>query len=201
MKNYKIIGLTGQSGAGKSTVSDFFLRYGAAVINADLLVKELYAENSVCLRLIAGEFGAKLINSDGALNRRELAKIAFSSPENTKKLNALVHPFVLSAFLAQCKSAAKGGAKLIVFDAPQLFECCADVFCDAVISVTAKRKTRLERICARDKITPDEAARRMNAQYDEEFFTENSDYVIDNSGSLENTQSQLTEVLHQITPN
>lgn len=201
MKNYKIIGLTGQSGAGKSTVSGFFLRYGAVVINADLLVKELYAKNSVCLRLIGSEFGAQVINPDGTLNRQELAKIAFSSPQNTKKLNELVHPFVLSAFLAECKSAAEGGAKIIVFDAPQLFECNADVFCDAVISVTADRKTRLQRICARDKITPDDAVRRMNAQYDEEFFIKNSDYVIDNGGSIENTQNQLIKVLHQITPN
>ncbi len=195
MKNYKIIGLTGQSGAGKSTAARFFEDGGAVVINADSLVSRLYIPNSPCLKTLSASFGTDIINPDGSLNRPVLAKKAFSSKENTDLLNSLVHPFVISQFLKECKSAADNGAELIIFDAPQLFECKADVICDVVISVTANLQTRIDRICRRDKISTEQAVERLAAQYDEEFFISNSDFVIDNSGEKEHIEAQVKCIL------
>lgn len=183
MKRVKIIGLTGQSGAGKSTAAQVFEQNGFAVINADSLVKKVYEQNEYCLGAVAARFGNDIITPDGTLNRKLLAKRAFSSEENTRALGGIVHPFVLSEFLKELKAAGD----YAVFDAPQLFESGIDVICDAVVSVVADEDVRLKRIINRDEITENEARQRINAQFSEEFFRANSDYIIENStyGGLE----------------
>lgn len=194
MKKIKIIGLTGQSGAGKSTVAGFIESSRVCVINADLLVKQIYNRKSACVKSLAAAFGSDILDSDGTLNRPLLAKRAFLSKENTQLLNSLVHPFVVAEFLKECKKAAASGAETVVFDAPQLFECNADVFCDEIVSVIADAKTRTERICKRDGITPEQAQMRINAQLDEQFFRENSDYIIDNNGDIADVKMQVKEI-------
>ena len=193
MKRVKIIGLTGQSGAGKSTAAQVFEQNGFAVINADSLVKRVYEQNEYCLDAVAARFGSDIINPDGTLNRKLLAKRAFSSEENTRALGGIVHPFVLSEFLKELK-AANGYA---VFDAPQLFESGIDVICDTVVSVVAEESTRLARIMNRDGITECEARQRINAQFSEEFFRANSDYIIENNtdGGLEQKTLELIAVI------
>lgn len=188
MNRIKIIGLTGQSGAGKSTVSSFFAKNGMTVINADEIVKSLYTPNSVCLKAVSGVFGNDLILPDGNLDRPLLAKRAFSSKENTHLLNSIVHPFVTYEFMQRVKQAKSDGKSIVIYDAPQLFESGADVFCDLVISVTAKKEIRLERICKRDNIDTSRAELRMSAQLDEEFFRSHSDIVIENNFTIEQTE-------------
>ena len=104
MKKYKIIGLTGQTGAGKSTVSAVLAKGGAAVIDADRLVAELYKPESVCLRVLSAEFGEDIILPDKSLDRKKLAQRAFASKEKTALLGSLIHPFVLSLFLEKAES-------------------------------------------------------------------------------------------------
>ncbi|MDO4883016.1 MAG: dephospho-CoA kinase [Oscillospiraceae bacterium] len=193
MKRVKIIGLTGQSGAGKSTAAQVFEQNGFAVINADSLVTRVYGQNKYCLDAVAARFGSDIINSDGTLNRKLLAKRAFSSEENTRALGGIVHPFVLSEFLKELK----GVNGYAVFDAPQLFESGIDVICDTVVSVVAEENTRLARIMNRDGITEDEARQRINAQFSEEFFRANSDYIIENNtdGGLEQKTLELIAVI------
>lgn len=192
MKKIKLIGLTGQTGAGKSTVARIFAENGYTVINADSLVGRVYSENKYCLSAVAARFGHDIINPDGSLNRKLLAQRAFSSPENTKALGELVHPFVLSQTLRELKNAKTD----VVFDAPQLFESGIDVLCDAVVSVAADESVRLKRIIERDKITEQQAEQRINAQFDEEFFRQNCDYIIENnSGSPE---QKVYEVINKI---
>lgn len=188
MNRIKIIGLTGQSGAGKSTVSSFFAKSGMTVINADEIVKSLYTPNSVCLKAVSGVFGNDLILPDGNLDRPLLAKRAFSSKENTHLLNSIVHPFVTYEFMQRVKQAQSDSKSVVIYDAPQLFESGADVFCDLVISVTAKKEIRLERICKRDNIDNSRAELRMSAQLDEEFFRSHSDIVIENNFTIEQTE-------------
>ncbi|MCD8026177.1 MAG: dephospho-CoA kinase [Clostridiales bacterium] len=195
MKRYKIIGLTGQSGAGKSTAARLLEENNVCVINADALTAQLYQPDSPYLKTLASVFGSDIINQDRTLNRQALAQRAVRSTESTSTLKSLVHPFVLSLFLQRAKSAALSGADIIVFDAPQLFESNADVFCDAVVSVVADRKIRLERICLRDKITEQQAIQRFNAQLSEKFFRENSDLVVENNGSAEELRKSLFAAL------
>ncbi|MCI2113170.1 MAG: dephospho-CoA kinase [Ruminococcus sp.] len=198
MKKCRILGLTGQSGAGKSTVAEFLEQNGFYVINADLLVHKIYNSGSPCLKTVASVFGEDIISDNGTPDRKLLAKRAFSSKENTALLSSIVHPFVTAELFTQIKKAAESGATTVVYDAPQLFESNADVICDEIISVTAEKSVRLERICKRDNISKENALMRMNAQLDEEFFRENSDYIIENNSDLSSLNVQLEGLLKQI---
>jgi dephospho-CoA kinase len=198
LKKCRILGLTGQSGAGKSTVASFLEQNGFYVISADLLVRKIYNSGSPCLKTLAAVFGEDIISDNGTPDRKLLAKRAFSSKENTALLSSIVHPFVTAELFTQIKKAAESGATKIVYDAPQLFESNADVICDEIISVTAEKSVRLERICKRDNISKENALMRMNAQLDEEFFRENSDYIIENNSDLSSLNVQLESLLKQI---
>lgn len=198
MKKCRILGLTGQSGAGKSTVASFLEQNGFYVISADLLVRKIYNSGSPCLKTLAAVFGEDIISDNGTPDRKLLAKRAFSSKENTALLSSIVHPFVTAELFTQIKKAAESGATTVVYDAPQLFESNADVICDEIISVTAEKSVRLERICKRDNISKENALMRMNAQLDEEFFRENSDYIIENNSDLSSLNVQLEGLLKQI---
>lgn len=194
MKKHRIIGLTGQTGAGKSTVSEVLLQKGAAVINADELVSELYTPDSICLKTLAAQFGADILKADKSLDRPKLAQRAFADKESTKLLGEIVHPFVLTLFLEKTSQLVQNGYKCIVFDAPQLFESKANVFCDYIVSVIADKDIRLTRICKRDNISAEMAESRMNAQFSQEFFIENSDFVIENNGSEEQLREKAGNV-------
>lgn len=190
MKRIKIIGLTGQSGSGKSTVSEYFKKRNITVINADKLVREIYNANSPCVKTIAATFGDDVLDKNGEIIRPILAQKAFSSREATIKLNTVVHPFVTYEFLKQVNRALKNCEKYVLYDAPQLFESNADLICDVIISVIANKEVRLKRIRARDNIDYNSAELRINAQFDEEFFRQNSDFIIDNNSDIEFLEKQ-----------
>ena len=194
MKHYKLIGLTGQSGAGKSTVAGIFAKLGANIINADMIVAELYNAGSPCLKAVAAEFGQDIIRADGTLDRRLLAQRAFSSRERTDALNRLVHPFVT----ARLFELLRGAEGIAVFDAPQLFEANADVICDAVVAVTADKDIRVNRIIKRDSLSEEQALLRVNAQHGEEYFRARADYIIENNFDEESLRSQAEKVYNKL---
>ncbi|MEE1219087.1 MAG: dephospho-CoA kinase [Ruminococcus sp.] len=198
MKKFKLIGLTGQSGAGKSTISATLEQKGALIINADLLVKELYQPGSLCIKVLSSVFGEDIILSDGNLDCKKLASIAFSDKKNTQILNSIVHPFVTDLFLKKIKSTVNQNNSVIVYDAPQLFESGFDVMCDMLVGVVADEKIRVERICSRDNIDKNSALERIKAQYSEDFFRQSCDYIIENNtdlNSLEKAVNKLLEVI------
>lgn len=192
MRQYKLIGLTGQTGAGKSTVAKVFSGCGAAVINADEIVSQLYTAGSPCVRTIAACFGSQVLAGNGEINRRELAQAAFASKENTALLGKIVHPFVTAVLFERLK----GLRGVAVFDAPQLFEAGADVICDCVIAVTAEEGLRLRRIMQRDGLTENRARERMDSQLSEAFFRENADIILENNGK-EAVLRKKTALLYQ----
>lgn len=198
MRRIKIIGLTGQSGAGKSTAADFFSKKGFAVINADLLVRQLYENKSPCVLSIAAQFGNDILDSNNQIIRPLLAQRAFSSKENTQLLNSIVHPFVTALFIDKVHNAYNNNFTTVVYDAPQLFESKTDIICDEVISIIASKETRINRICRRDNITREAAEQRINAQLDEEFFKKNSSLIIQNNDALNELYKQLEYAYDEI---
>lgn len=182
------IGLTGPTGAGKGYVSSRLAEMGFNILDADKYVKKIYDNNPGILNRLAAEFGNNII-INGELDRKKLAQIAFSSKENTKRLNSIVHPEVISL----CERDAK---PLAVLDAPQLFEAGAADKCYKIICVIADYETRLRRITERDKITQEQAFSRMNAQFDESYYINNSDFVIYNNG--EDIDSQIKKIMEEI---
>ncbi len=190
-----VIGLTGQTGAGKSTAADAMRSCGCAVINADLIAREVVSTGTDCLKMLENAFGSEIINPDGSLNRKRLADKAFSSKENTGLLNKLTHPFILELAKRRIDEAFSEGYNIAVFDAPQLFESGGDKLCDVIVSVTAPRECRLSRIILRDNITRKQAIQRIDAQLSEKYFIESSDYVLDGSGDVSCIYSQTKHLI------
>ena len=193
----KFIGLTGQTGAGKSTVSEFAEKTGCKIINADKIAREVMGKNSECLKRLAEVFGSDIINSDGSCNRKLLAKRAFSSRENTDILNSVTHPAIISKVREYIDIYSKE-SDVILFDAPQLFESGGDRMCDEIIAVVAPVDVRLKRLISRDGISESDVLMRMNAQLDEDFFRANADYIIDGSKPLKDVQRQFEEIMKKV---
>ena len=194
MTRVKLIGLTGQSGAGKSTAAELFEENGMTVINADALVAEIYESSPACLKSVAASFGADIINPDGTLNRKLLARRAFESKDHTALLGAIVHPFVIAETLKILKTLSG----TVVFDAPQLFESNMDAVCDVIVSVTADEGVRAGRIIERDGLTREQARERISAQHSEEFFRSHSDYILENNGNIARFKAQTSALIEKI---
>lgn len=177
----QIIGLTGPTGAGKTMVSKEFEKNGYAVIDCDKVTRENETYTINCLNRLRDVFGNDIIEN-GSLNRRKLAEKAFSSKENTIKLNETVFPYIVSAINNKIEAIVNSGNKKILLDAPTLFEANADRFCTHIVAVIADKQTRLKRILSRDNITEIMAYDRMNSQYNDKFYTDRADYVIYNQG-------------------
>jgi dephospho-CoA kinase len=194
----QLIGLTGQSGAGKSLVSDIFKQNGFAVVDADLCAREAVEPGSECLTEIAEIFGEKVINADKTLNRKALAEIVFSEKGELKKLNAVMHPFILDIVCKKISKLQNEGYRFIILDAPTLFESKADDICDRVISVTAKEDIRKKRIAERDNISEEAIEKRFKSQHSESFFIKHSDFVIRNNNSIDELTKKTNEVAEKI---
>lgn len=193
-----VIGLTGPTGAGKGEVAAIFENYGIPVINADRVYHELIAPPSSCLQELVETFGKTILLPDGSLNRRALGDIVFHNPNARERLNAVTHRYVMEEVQTRMERFRREGIPVAVFDAPQLFEAGAQKACTAVISVLADPKLRLERIVARDSITVEAAVRRILAQKSDEFFKTHSDYIIENSGSIELLAPQIRRILKEL---
>lgn len=182
------VGLTGPTGAGKSYVCEIFRQKGFKIIDCDKIAHELTAKNSPILAELANEFGEDIVKN-GELDRKLLASRAFDTKEHTKKLNSILHP----AIAEKCKEEAQG---LTVLDASQLFEANMQNDCYKVIGVLADEDVRIKRIIARDNITEQQAKLRMSAQFDNDYFIDNCDYIIYNNG--EDIAAQTDNILEVI---
>ncbi len=180
MKKMLIIGLTGQTGAGKSTVSEILEKYGCYHIDADKVAHDILENDKEVQEKLKERFGEDITDTDGKINRKILAARAFSDNESTLSLNAITHPAVNNEIQNIILKQKKYGTKAVIIDAIALFESGEAKICDYTVAVTAPRETRLERIIARDGISLSRANERINAQKDESFFTLNADYIINN---------------------
>lgn len=196
MRRYKLIGLTGRTGSGKSLVREFFEGKGYKTIDADLLARKAI-ESSIVKKNIIGEFGADLLEN-GGINRKKLAERAFKNNDSVKKLNSIIHPEIIVIFLEELEKLINAGKSKILFDAPQLFEAKLDIICDIIIAVTADDRLRIERIVKRDNISEKTAEKRLKIQYPDTFFKENSDYYIENNNSANELKVNLEKIFSQI---
>lgn len=190
-----VIGLTGQTGSGKTTACRIFRENGFAVINADEVARNIMDPGTVCLKEVAECFGTHILNDDMSLNRKKLADIVFNNPKKLELLNSISYPYITSEILSLIRQNSSNGNKLILLDAPTLFESRADDFCEIIISVIADETTRLQRIMERDNLTEEEARARMNSQHTEKFFVDNSDFIIKNNNGI----SGLDDIVNELS--
>ncbi len=196
-----VVGLTGQTGAGKSTISEYAGSLGCAVVDADKVAGEALTRGSDCLKRLAEIFGYDIIDSDGFCRRNILAERAFASRENTDLLNSITHPHIIDRCREYIEELMHMDYDVILFDAPQLFESGGDKLCDSVITVIADRDIRLDRIIKRDNMNLKDALLRINAQHDEEYYTKHSDYIIDGGKPVELVREDFRKILYDIKNN
>ncbi len=196
MRSYKLIGLTGRSGSGKSILREVFEEKGYKVIDADLLARRALESQTVIIGLKA-YFGNDILNGN-ILDRKVLAERAFQNRENTAKLNSVMHPEIIKLFLGELKDLIKSGESKILFDAPQLFEAGMEVLCDLTVAVIADEKLRLMRITQRDNISRAEAESRLSVQHDDSFFKNECDCYFENNNSEEELKDKARELISRI---
>lgn len=174
-----IYGLTGQTGAGKSTVAKELEKKGYLIVDGDVAAREVVEKGSPVLDRLAETFGSDILDENGELIRSALAKKAFATEENRQKLNAITHPAVTKwsiDFIKKNFADHKGA----VIDAAAIFDSDIRRYCTKMIVVTAPEDIRLERILKRDGLTEDAAMLRIKAQKDEQYYKERADIIIRN---------------------
>ena len=194
----KILGLTGPSGAGKTLFSFFLCAKGYPCINADELYHSMLNPPSTMLDAIRREFGDAFFLEDGELDRKALGKFVFSKKENLELLNATVLPLVIEKMQEIAKDYQKNGAKILVIDAPTLFEAGYDKSCNMTVSILAPADVRIERISERDEISHDDALLRTKAQKDDSFYYERSDRVIVNDSNEDSLKKKAEALIAEL---
>ena len=192
----KVIGITGNSGAGKTTVCEIMKNsYEVNIIDADKVAKSLSKKGTAYLKAIENTFGTEIIKEDGNLNRNLLAKKIYENHEDRNKLNNLTFIYVVDEIKNILK---QNEGKINIVDAPLLFEAGLEKICDKVITVVATQELKIKRICERDGLDIEVAKSRLKIQNDEELYIDKSDFVIRNNGSREDLENQIKNIMNEI---
>ena len=184
------IGLTGGIGSGKSTVSKRLDELGAFVVDADKIAREIVEPGEPALAELAEAFEG-VVQEDGTLNRQELARQAFATPEATQKLNSITHPRIRERTNELFHEAELEGEKVLVYDMPLLIENGEADRVDHVLVVDAPDEVRVQRLVEYRNLDEDDARARIKAQIDRETRLAVADTVLDNGGEIEELLEQI----------
>lgn len=192
----RIIGITGSSGAGKSTICEILeKKYQAKIINADHIAKKLSKSGTAYLREIVEKFGIDILDENGALKRKKLAEIIYSDFKKRQELNQCTFKYIKQEIEKQIEKEKE--ASIVVIDAPLLFECELDKLCEHVIGVISKKELQIERIVVRDDIDYEHAERRINAQEKNTFYLENCDEIIKNNNDISDIEISIKKIMEK----
>ena len=185
----EIYGLTGGSGSGKSSAAEILKEKGFFVIDADITAREILSGS--VLNELQLAFGGSVINADGSLNRKNLAKIVFSDDDKLSLLNSITHPKIAQRIIETIETC---GSKKVIIDAAALLVCKPLVdICDKIIVVCADKETRISRIMKRDLLTYEEAQSRIDSQMADEEMIKHADIVWHNNGTIQNLRSTISD--------
>ncbi|MFJ5935112.1 dephospho-CoA kinase [Streptomyces sp. NPDC093071] len=190
------VGLTGGIGAGKSEVSRLFVSYGAVLIDADRIAREVVEPGTPGLAAVVEAFGEDVLTAEGVLDRPKLGSLVFSDPDRLATLNAIVHPLV-GARSAELESRAETG-DIVVHDVPLLTENGLAPLYDLVVVVDASPETQLDRLVRLRGMEESEARARMAAQATRAQRLAVADLVIDNDGPLDELEPQVRKAWDEL---
>lgn len=200
MQEPLIIAVTGGMGCGQSTVCKILRRKGVKVINADQAAKQEIESNPEIKSELKNAFGSRVFYQNGKLNRKYLARIAFSDEAKTQRLNRIVHPQMVSRIIEMIEEARESGKyKIIAVDAALIYELNLESMFDAVVVVIARLKQRIERIKARDKLSEKEIVDRINKQLPIHDKVKWADFVVYNYADLQKLEQNVNRLYRSLT--
>ena len=189
-----VLGLTGNIGCGKSSVSTIFMENNIKVVDADIVARQIFDDKNL-LNEVFSTFGESIKNQDGSVNRRALGNIVFNDDEKLILLNNLTHPKIKQKILSKVEEYKNQGEKIVVIDAALLIEDDYIPYIQKLILITCRKEIQINRIIARDNCTKEEAISRINSQMSQEEKVKFADYIIDNSNSFEELQKKVLELI------
>jgi len=193
--NRKVIAITGGIATGKSTVTGIFEKLGGFVISADEIAHEVIRKGKPAYRKIIKAFGRSILDGHGEIIRRELGKVVFGRASRVKKLNGITHPEIIRHIKQEIKKGARG-KKLIILEAPLLFEAKLEKLVGAVVTVYAYRSSQIKRLAAKG-YSREDAVARIEAQMPLPEKMLRSDYVVFNTGARKNLLPQARTIINK----
>ncbi len=176
-----VLGVTGQSGAGKGAFCDIMREKGIECLDTDKTAREVVEPGTECLSELVKHFGTGILNEDGSMNRKKVASIVFSDKNELEFLTKTTHKYIIEKIKIWLLERELNGDKIVIIDAPQLFDAGADFYCNFKLCVLADKTVRINRIMSRDGITEETARARIESQNDDEFFRERCEYTVYNN--------------------
>ena len=193
------VGLTGSIGVGKSFVASVFIELGCHVLDADQTAREVVMPGTPGLKALAEAFGEDILNPDGTLDRKQLGAVVFYDESLRQRLNSILHPFIIARqdeILNAWEAEDPDGIGIV--DAALMIESGGYKRFDKLIVVHCRPEVQLERLMLRDKLSREEALRRINSQMPQEEKQKFADYLIDTSDGFELTRSQSVKIYNQL---
>ncbi|MBR4513408.1 MAG: dephospho-CoA kinase [Lachnospiraceae bacterium] len=194
----KVIGITGGIGSGKSRVLEYLKSIGLYVVEADKLAKELMKPGTKCYKEIIEAFGADIAGEGGFLDSVKLAGIVFSDEKELGKLNGIVHPAVKEYIRQDIAAAGARGEKVYALEAALLIEDGYREICDELWYIYADKEVRIKRLKEGRGMTGEKIKEVIKNQSSDNFYRENTDCIIDNSGDFEGVIEQINERLNKM---
>lgn len=194
----RIYGLTGGTGSGKSEAAKRFAAHGIPIIDADAVGHEVIAPEGIAEQDVINAFGLDIL-TDGAIDRAKLASRVFNNPEALHTLNSIVHPAIKMTIAVKCAALAEAGHEVVIIDAALLADSGRkDEFLSGLIVVTAPEDVRVRRLVAMRGFSEEDARRRIRAQVPPERKLALADWVIDNSGDMDNLYAQVDSIAGEL---
>ena len=195
-KSMKVIGITGGVGAGKSQVLEYLQdKYGATILKTDDMGRKLQKKGTDCFSAIVEHFGEDILNEKGELDRPKLAGIVFSDEKELDALNGIVHPAVKEEILRKLRGEERKSTNLVLIESAILNKVDYQSFCDEVWYIYVEESIRKQRLIYARGYSSQKVDEIMAAQMSKKEYLQNSDRVIDNSSSFEETKDQLDEII------
>ena len=195
-----IIGLTGGIVSGKTSVAIKFRELGAKIIDADKIAREIVQPGEAAWKKIVHYFGHAVLLDNNQINRAKLAKIVFNNPQAMAELNKITHPIIIDHIKIKIAELKRNNMNktVCIVDAPLIYETGIERLMDKIIVVYISKSEQINRLIKRDKMTREEAVKKIESQISIEKKREWADYIIDNQSSFEETEQQIKKIWHDI---
>ncbi len=196
----KVLGLTGNIASGKSLVASMLEVRGAKVIDVDDIAKKIVEPDLPAWKKIVDAFGADVLNPDRTINRQALGDIVFNDDKKRKILNDITHPVIIQTARKKVEEYKREDAKVVIIEAALIVEKggLKDLI-EGLIVVSSDEKSQIERLNKRNNLSEQEALSRIRSQMPGSEKEKHADYIVDNTGSLEQTESQVDKLWQEIT--